>query len=294
MKQTIVHEQWEEFVDVCPGISISRQQQHAGGVLRPHWHDRIEIWRVLDGHMSIACDREAFQVSQGNVVIFNPFEVHSCMVPDHSLIDCYILDLNRLAGGAGGGLEHAFSEMLCGGIRFCHLIREPAELWPLLEHASDVPARSWDDISATLALYGLFYQMFGRLYAEHIFIREEHRRHAKTDDMSVILNYIHSNYGRRLTLDDLASQVCLSKSYFCRWFKNKIGESPIDYLNTIRIRRAYELLRSTGLSITEISDQTGFSDINCFNRQFKNRMSFSPSWVRRRGLADEGKKENKP
>ena len=293
MKQTIVHEQWEEFVDVCPGISISRQAQKASGVLRPHWHDRIEIWRVLDGVMNVTCDREAFQSTTGNVVIFNPFEVHSCMVPDHSLIDCYILDLNRLAGGVGGELEHAFSEMLCGGVRFCHLIRQPEQLWPLLQTASEIPTRSWDGVSASLVLYGLFYQIFGRMYAEHIFIRDQHRSHAKTDDISVILNYMHSNYDRRLTLDELASRLCLSKSYFCRWFKSKIGESPMDYLNTIRIRRAFELLRSTELSITEISYQTGFSDLNCFNRQFKSRMSFSPSWVRRRGLADEVKKENK-
>ena len=282
MAEAIVHEQWDDFVDLCPGISVSRQPQETGGVLRPHWHERVEIWRVLEGRMDIACEREAFHGQKGDIIVFNSFEVHSCMAPSRSMIDCYILDLNQMAGGADGEIKQTMSQILCGSIRFCHLIRNQSDLWALLDMASELLTRQEDNSAVTLSLYGLFYLIFGKLCAEHVFVRDEHRHQKKTDDMSVILNYIYSNYHRRLTLDDLASCLCFSKSYFCRWFKAKIGESPIDYLNTVRVRRAYELLCSTGLSVTEICYQTGFADINCFNRQFKSRMSVSPSGIRRR------------
>ena len=60
MAEAIVHEQWDDFVDLCPGISVSRQPQETGGVLRPHWHERVDFWRVLEGRMDIAFRARGF------------------------------------------------------------------------------------------------------------------------------------------------------------------------------------------------------------------------------------------
>ena len=152
-------------------------------------------------------------------------------------------------------------------------------LWSLLDEAGRMAVSFDRDDTLSLSLFGLFYLALGRLCRRYIYVREEHRKQG--NEMSVILNFMYSNYTKRLTLDDMAQCLCFSKSYFCRWFKNKTGESPMDYLNTIRVWRAYELLQNTGLSVTEIGYQVGFADIRCFNRQFKSRMSFSPSQVRR-------------
>ena len=65
MGTNIVHEQWEDFNDRLPGISISYQPQQGGNTLRPHWHERMELWRVTEGQMSIMCEREAFTARAG-------------------------------------------------------------------------------------------------------------------------------------------------------------------------------------------------------------------------------------
>lgn len=281
MAERILHEQFKDFVDVLPGVSVSRQWQSANVVLPPHWHERMEIWRVVEGQFEIVCDREAFTARQGHIVVFNPFEVHSCMVPVDSIIDCYIVDTGQLAGQRGDEVKQLLSQMCSGEIRFCHLIEDQSRLWPLLDEILMLREHTQEESVLSLSLLGLIYLVFARLCEQYIFVRREHSRHPKNDELSIILNYIHSEYQKRLTLDDLSSRLCFTKAYFCRWFKSKIGESPIDYLNTVRVRRAYELLCNTELSVTEICYQTGFADVNCFNRQFKKRMSVAPSHVRR-------------
>ena len=285
MGTNIVHEQWEDFNDCLPGISISHQPQQGGNTLRPHWHERMELWRVTEGQMSIMCEREAFTARAGDVVVFNPFEVHTCHIDtDDSAIDCFIVDLNMLAGGLQGKIEQYLSEILCGSIRFCHLIRNHPAIWEALGRGTDLARSEQDARCLALSGLGLMLSVFGLLCSHYIFIRSEHAR-SKTDDMSVILNYIYSHYDQRLTLENMAAQLCFSKSYFCRWFKQKTGESPMDYLNTVRVQRAHELLIGTDLSIGEVCYQTGFSDINGLNRQFKKHLSVSPSRVRKARLA---------
>lgn len=281
MPEIITHEPREDFHDVCPGISISRQPQYAGNTMRTHWHERLELWRMLEGEFDIVCEREAVTVHQGNIVIFNPCEVHSAQITHDAQIDCYIIDLTRLAGRMDSGMERLFSQMIGGSVRFCHRIEEDSVLWSWLDEARRMAVSFERDDTLSMSLFGLFYLVLGRLCREYVYVHEEHRKQKQGDEISMILNFIYSNYTKRLTLDDMAQHLCFSKSYFCRWFKNKTGESPMDYLNTIRVWRAYELLQNTSLSVTEIGYQVGFADIRCFHRQFKRRMSFSPSQVRR-------------
>ena len=93
------------------------------------------------------------------------------------------------------------------------------------------------------------------------------------------MEYIHRHATDELTLEQLAAKACMSPSYFCRWFKSAVGESPMAYVTTLRINKAYDLLMS-GLSVTEACRQVGIDDLNNFNRQFRKRVGVSPSKIK--------------
>jgi AraC-like DNA-binding protein len=80
---------------------------------------------------------------------------------------------------------------------------------------------------------------------------------------------------------DLAARCGFSHSYFCKYFKSTVGETPIEYLNTVRINKAYELVMNTKMPITEISFAVGYSSLNYFSRQFKKYTNSSPKDVRK-------------
>jgi AraC-like DNA-binding protein len=91
-----------------------------------------------------------------------------------------------------------------------------------------------------------------------------------------VISYIETHYEENLKLDDLAKYAAMSPSTLHRAFISAIGESPINYLISVRLERAKELLRSSSGSISEICLQTGFLDSNYFSRIFKKRIGKSP------------------
>jgi transcriptional regulator GlxA family with amidase domain len=88
--------------------------------------------------------------------------------------------------------------------------------------------------------------------------------------------FIEENYRRRLTLDDIAASVGVSKREALRCFQCSVPLSPIEYLNKYRLKQASNLLLSTSQSITEIAEITGFESTSYFDRLFKREFRTTP------------------
>ena len=73
------------------------------------------------------------------------------------------------------------------------------------------------------------------------------------------IQYIRSHIGQPISVEDLASTVCLSASYFAHMFKRRTGFSPADYVINSRIERAKVLLVRTQKPIAEIAEEVGYS-----------------------------------
>ena len=74
----------------------------------------------------------------------------------------------------------------------------------------------------------------------------------------------NDNYG----VEQLASDMCMSRMTFYRKIQSATGQKPSEFIRTIRLRRAAELLRQGNMNITEISYATGFSSVSYFSRCF--------------------------
>lgn len=92
--------------------------------------------------------------------------------------------------------------------------------------------------------------------------------------------YIRDHLTEKLSLDQAAEQVYLSKSYFCRIIKEELGCTFTEYVNRIRIERSKTLLRTTNRSIAEIALAVGFDDQSYFTRIFKKQLGIAPGKYR--------------
>ncbi|HHX18632.1 MAG TPA: helix-turn-helix transcriptional regulator, partial [Clostridium sp.] len=95
------------------------------------------------------------------------------------------------------------------------------------------------------------------------------------------VNYINNNYERDISLTDISKYVFLSSSYFTRAFKEEMGVSPINYLLTVRVERAKELLKETDAKISDIALSVGFSNQQRFNDIFKKYTKKTPLQYRK-------------
>lgn len=96
-------------------------------------------------------------------------------------------------------------------------------------------------------------------------------------DIDLTIEYMHSNVGEKLVLEDLALVANMSPSHFARVFKKEMGKSPISYLNDIRLKKVKRLLMLGEYSITEIALECGFSSSAYLSAAFQKAFGQSPS-----------------
>ena len=93
--------------------------------------------------------------------------------------------------------------------------------------------------------------------------------------------FVRANCTKDLTLEQVAEAVNLSPFYFSRVFKQEQGCTFIEFLIKARIEEAKKLLRTSKLSITEISFAVGYQDPNYFSQLFRHSEGITPSQYRR-------------
>lgn len=87
------------------------------------------------------------------------------------------------------------------------------------------------------------------------------------------------------SVGDLARELGLSADHYTRIFRAVTGRSPRALIQMARLDRARQLMRESPLSLSEIAEQTGYSDVFQFSRLFKRQMGMAPSVWRREGLS---------
>ena len=90
-------------------------------------------------------------------------------------------------------------------------------------------------------------------------------------------DYIKKHYDKDISLDDVSREVNISPYYFSKLFKEETGENFIEYVTSIRMERAKELLENSGKSMKEICVEIGYADANYFSRTFKKNVGVTPT-----------------
>lgn len=134
-------------------------------------------------------------------------------------------------------------------------------------------------------------QWYGRLLAEgrHFLFEiirglQIHKNSEQINPMEKCREYLEKHYMEEISLDTAAGKFHFNPSYFSTLFKQNFGTSFSDYLSTVRMRKAMELLRDSGYKVKEIAALVGYKDPNYFIRSFKKRYGVTPDEFRKRGV----------
>ena len=96
---------------------------------------------------------------------------------------------------------------------------------------------------------------------------------------------IHRDFARPCPNPELARLAGRSTAGFIRWFKERTGQTPHEYLARRRIREASRRLRFTGESIEAIAEASGFPNRHYFTRVFKAVAGIGPAAFRRQSVS---------
>jgi AraC-like DNA-binding protein len=98
--------------------------------------------------------------------------------------------------------------------------------------------------------------------------------------------YMLRHLGEPITLEDLASNIGMSRYYFCRVYKEVAGHTPMEHLRALRLERAKDLIRSTALPLKAIAPEVGFGSAQHLCRLLHDRFGVGVRELRGAGTLE--------
>ena len=101
-----------------------------------------------------------------------------------------------------------------------------------------------------------------------------------SDVVHKVMDYVKANYSKKISLDDVARHVYLSRSYLSSIFKEETGDSLFAYINRVRIDKSKMLLLDSAVNLVDVASLCGFDDQSYFTKVFKKATGVSPKKYR--------------
>lgn len=264
------------------------------GRVETHSHDYYEIVYVADGFTLHAANGTVNILVSGDFFFVRPGEEHSYINAYENKVYNLIFHPEELVGildrlSVLPGLSEMFSSDRTPrqGIRLLHVpMTERRAIESAIRELYDErrERRTGWECAMRVGLSSLLLR-YARMYEEQW---DSHPTSA--DDyygyVYKVLCYIDSHYGGSITMADLSSVTGLSPDYMTRKFKSALHMTPSEYVRKFRIAKAMELLCTSSLSISDIAEATGFSDVSLFSRVFKQTVGLPPASYRKNAQPD--------
>lgn len=162
-----------------------------------------------------------------------------------------------------------------------------------LVFSNDMTTRIYQDLmylAATedgLQQYTLFLNILNRLTsdtkAKRIvgpgYVRDDNSQ--ENSDITTVKNYIHEHYQSEIYIKTLADLIGVEQEWLSASFKNRTGNTVIDYVNQVRLGQVIRRLIDTDEPIAQIAAGCGFTNLANFNRHFKRTKGTTPVAFRR-------------
>lgn len=245
-----------------------------------HAHDFLELYYFLDGSVTYYIEDQVYDLCPGDLLIIPAGKMHRPVIAN----------------------EHAAYERMVLWItpQYLQGIDSPAgdlqkNLQKVGEHGYCVPFRGDETVFVTALLKKLLYMQKNdidpkfcagavELYLWTIFrsygvIDTTHRN--ETQVIPQVIRYITEHFSEPLTLEDIAAEFFVSKSYLNRHFKAYTNSTVYAYIMALRLTHARRMLRE-GIPAVEAGRECGFSDYSTFYKAFKTQTGLSPQQFKSR------------
>lgn len=227
---------------------------------------------IYDGKVEFTRNNAKFQATRGDLVYFKPDDIRKAHTFSDNLMKAYAVDFLYTCPICENKqwklieLDLPFSSIQ--RIEDEYLFSKLMDLFSKLSK-SYLSSKDKSDVKGRAILIEILTYLFK--YKEG-----NHYSYSNIRKVDKIISYMSENYAAAITLQDLANYAQISSSYLGNIFKKVTGKSTIDYLISIRINKAKELLLD-GFSVSETSKLVGFNDIFYFSKCFKKYEGMSPT-----------------
>lgn len=268
---------YRETIEYISGSSFNLYKDDEQESCPAHWHSGCEIIYSIDGICEIICENRNYTLRPYDILIIHKGAIHELKTSTHG--SRYIMHFELETFYNFEDIHTLVSSLPC-----------------VIYLSKDVSSKLYQSIHKSLQ--SIIKEYYANSPYSNIMIQSkllsiltilgrgklclpvhDSNRHINFEHSKLYLltlDYIHKNYSRNITLDEISIHAGFSKYHFSRLYKQYSNETFYYTLNRIRMKQASIYLKESSLSIPEIAIQCGFHNISSFIRMFKLHYHMTP------------------
>lgn len=287
--ETIAIELMQDFSEIVPyehmGIPLyirtADLAAYPGMSASCHWHDDIEWVYIMSGKMSYYINGKRILLNEKDSLMVNARQMHyGCSYKGQDCRFLCILFHPSLFGCNKALLQKYVTPVIenadCEYLHFHSEQTRGQEIAEYLEQIRCLKAEAADayEIQAIAVIFQLWSSLLQ--CRELVFQNSKSDGNSDLEIQKNMVSFIYQHYVEQISLNEIAASGNVSRSKCCLIFKHYLQQSPVDFLNTFRLKTSCNLLRNTEKSITEIAFSCGFNHLSYFSKLFIKNFGCTP------------------
>ncbi len=248
---------------------------------KPHTHDYFQIYYIVKGSLEHFTKDESSTLSQGDMFIIPPKSMHYIKHLDGAVFYAFSFTFESL--GKVDNVNRFIFNFL-KNLSKNNLIRARITI-PVSDVLSvnDIMAKIYKEFNEKSVAFEeimrsyatILITMFARIYYQNLPETQPFSLAQNREQVIHCINYIKENYMENFSLTEMSKKCAMSKSVFCKLFKEISGKTFNDFLNYTRIANAQSMIKKN-YKTSDVCSLCGYSDFSTFYRNFKAITGKSP------------------
>ncbi len=246
-------------------------------MISTHWHESTELLYCLKGNLEVRFPQTTYLLEPGDTLFINSNIIHSSRSPIPNEVFVIQFPLPFLKEMTQQQYDDRFL------FNLIPIKRKDLKVQTLLNEIYQKYQEN--DLSMNLLVKSRmieFLSVLTKHYSIPIATKQTIKSLKHLERLKQINEYVLKHYNQSLKLEHVAEAFNYDPAYFSRFFKKYMGIPFSEYVNTVRLEKAYYQLRDTDMTVLAIALDNGFFSVKSFYNVFKKHYTLSPQQYRQK------------
>ncbi|MCD9020761.1 AraC family transcriptional regulator [Cohnella silvisoli] len=244
-----------------------------------HYHKEVEFLLVIRGELTVFSSEEQVVLREGDIALFGTNEPHISLQTDSQLLYfVFQIDLHKYWDQSTLNSMKHFSEVIRPLSTLNYIYRDNPDVRDQTSRLIREIYQEMNDqeIGYELAVSSRIKNMLLLLLRHDTERKLHYSDNNWLDRMQPALDYMDKHLNEKLSVDELSKKMNMSYTYFIKMFKKAVGMPFTDFVTYKRIKRAEQKLLTQDISVSEVAESVGFTNLGHFYDMFRRYNDCTP------------------